>query len=267
MVNKGYQGYFPLHAAVLGGNVSVVTELLNARAMVDVKLNMPLKEDTKDLEEREAFRKRLRDLHGFSAIEIASHEGGAALGCLPLLIAAGAAREDFQKTVRMPSIEKAIREDFMKNGEEWSISDTSEVIAQMSLMSDDQWRSLQDRAAAKMAELGQELLFDPALQQSHLAVTDPSEELATNISHRCANCDTVSKRLQTCNGCGWVSYCNAACQKAHWKRGHKHFCKQLASCRGHNNWREKNEAEKEAKRIEREARREARLKALDEEVD
>ena len=49
-----------------------------------------------------------------------------------------------------------------------------------------------------------------------------------NSKSICANCgknDTdTGQNLKTCNGCKFVKYCNADCQKAHWQ-SHKKECK------------------------------------------
>mmetsp|Transcript_4118 Transcript_4118/g.7961 ORF Transcript_4118/g.7961 Transcript_4118/m.7961 type:complete len:193 (+) Transcript_4118:95-673(+) len=39
----------------------------------------------------------------------------------------------------------------------------------------------------------------------------------------CANCETVGAHL-TCAKCKATSYCSKACQKQHWKNGHKELC-------------------------------------------
>ena len=41
---------------------------------------------------------------------------------------------------------------------------------------------------------------------------------------RCANCDDSHGKLQKCGRCESVRYCSLECQKADWKRSHKHVC-------------------------------------------
>ncbi|BDA46609.1 hypothetical protein COCOBI_09-0610 [Coccomyxa sp. Obi] len=46
---------------------------------------------------------------------------------------------------------------------------------------------------------------------------------------QCLNCRRQSRpegELLVCSGCKIARYCNRTCQKAHWKAGHKHYCKQ-----------------------------------------
>ena len=46
--------------------------------------------------------------------------------------------------------------------------------------------------------------------------------------------DAVSQTdLKVCSGCGTVSYCGSACQRAHWAAGHRSSCAVLASIRTH----------------------------------
>ena len=47
----------------------------------------------------------------------------------------------------------------------------------------------------------------------------------------CAQCAAVEPtfgKYSKCGACSAVRYCGAACQRAHWKTGHKEECKQLA---------------------------------------
>jgi len=49
---------------------------------------------------------------------------------------------------------------------------------------------------------------------------------APNKEHRfCNACNSEDKKLQLCTGCYKVSYCDATCQRAHWK-SHKNDCKR-----------------------------------------
>jgi hypothetical protein len=41
---------------------------------------------------------------------------------------------------------------------------------------------------------------------------------------RCANCDDSHGNLKKCGRCESVRYCSLECQKADWKRSHKHVC-------------------------------------------
>ena len=41
---------------------------------------------------------------------------------------------------------------------------------------------------------------------------------------RCAHRDKLVAKVQTCSRCKRASYCDATCQKAHWKQ-HKVTCK------------------------------------------
>jgi len=44
------------------------------------------------------------------------------------------------------------------------------------------------------------------------------------LDRRCECCGKNNKTLKQCLGCGKVFYCNAKCQKKHWKNGHKEQC-------------------------------------------
>ena len=43
----------------------------------------------------------------------------------------------------------------------------------------------------------------------------------------CAQCEARSPSLSACSACLKVSYCSTACQRAHWKAGHKGACAGL----------------------------------------
>lgn len=45
----------------------------------------------------------------------------------------------------------------------------------------------------------------------------------------CASCGFVLHQPQRCSACQSVAYCSVACQRAHWKAGHKKSCKTAAS--------------------------------------
>ena len=52
----------------------------------------------------------------------------------------------------------------------------------------------------------------------------------------CAECGTKwngipADQLKRCSRCHMVAYCSAECQRAHWKKTHKHECSQLATSR------------------------------------
>lgn len=52
-------------------------------------------------------------------------------------------------------------------------------------------------------------------------------------SVECANpscCHDINNtKLKACGGCGCVKYCGRACQKVHWKAGHREVCQNLAA--------------------------------------
>ena len=66
--------------------------------------------------------------------------------------------------------------------------------------------------------------FSPSSSSSHAQLTAaPAAEVY------CSNCEQVQpagKRFHSCTGCKVVVYCSKACQKQHWKSGHKTFCKE-----------------------------------------
>ena len=41
----------------------------------------------------------------------------------------------------------------------------------------------------------------------------------------CGNCDEVSPKLIRCSACQSIKYCNAECQRGHWRQCHKKECK------------------------------------------
>lgn len=75
------------------------------------------------------------------------------------------------------------------------------------------------------------LAFDKKLHHGIRAIKPPrllEEEMQLNFTFSfCAQCrgDKKHDTLLTCGGCRIVAYCNAECQRAHWKQ-HKKICKQ-----------------------------------------
>lgn len=60
------------------------------------------------------------------------------------------------------------------------------------------------------------------------AFSDGAKKIISYISTtECSNCGR-SENLKTCNTCHTAKYCNADCQKAHWKK-HKMDCKTIAA--------------------------------------
>jgi hypothetical protein len=65
------------------------------------------------------------------------------------------------------------------------------------------------------------------------AMSDGAQKIKSYISStECSNCgkavdDTDGGKLKTCNTCQTAKYCNADCQKAHWKK-HKMDCETIA---------------------------------------
>jgi hypothetical protein len=72
-------------------------------------------------------------------------------------------------------------------------------------------------------ELGLEVLA--ALQASELDLFDLGDP---NPRRRCSACDREGRTMSKCSGCKNVYYCNALCQKKHWKV-HKKTCGQEKS--------------------------------------
>eukprot|EP00887_Chlorella_sp_A99_P006349 scaffold3.g6349.t1 len=48
---------------------------------------------------------------------------------------------------------------------------------------------------------------------------------------QCAGCGNVVPQLKWCSACRNVGYCSVACQKRHWREGHKEECTRLAAQR------------------------------------
>ena len=61
--------------------------------------------------------------------------------------------------------------------------------------------------------------LDVAVDAGHSTVTD-------STTPRCNSCATAHKSLKVCTGCKAVRYCNAHCQKSHWK-DHKVLCENI----------------------------------------
>ena len=62
--------------------------------------------------------------------------------------------------------------------------------------------------------------------QASTDMPPPNPELAAYLESKasCANPDCPRGGLKKCSRCQRVRYCGAACQKAHWKAGHKREC-------------------------------------------
>jgi len=71
----------------------------------------------------------------------------------------------------------------------------------------------------KTRKLGMEVMMglDPS-EVSHFDLSDPHPR------QRCSACDQESRTMSACGRCRKVYYCNAVCQKKHWKAGHKKTC-------------------------------------------
>ena len=54
----------------------------------------------------------------------------------------------------------------------------------------------------------------------------PLSKVTTKDARQCAYCGTsrLVSKLKRCSKCTKVYYCNASCQKLHWKASHKHVC-------------------------------------------
>lgn len=65
---------------------------------------------------------------------------------------------------------------------------------------------------------------------------DSGEEVRASIDEvttLCERCDTPAS--SRCVACKMVHYCGAACQKVHWKAGHKQECRQLRESQSEGN--------------------------------
>ena len=74
-------------------------------------------------------------------------------------------------------------------------------------------------------------LHKKACKASVVKAAQPTTAVATSISaHKvpCEMCSSLNERPLHCSGCQTVSYCNADCQRAHWKL-HKKACKDRAA--------------------------------------
>jgi hypothetical protein len=47
----------------------------------------------------------------------------------------------------------------------------------------------------------------------------------------CAQCQRIEIKLKACAGCNYLWYCSKACQKVHWKAGHRQDCPHMALIR------------------------------------
>ncbi|KAI0318898.1 hypothetical protein OF83DRAFT_1229481 [Amylostereum chailletii] len=75
---------------------------------------------------------------------------------------------------------------------------------------------------------------DPAIVQSHAKWLPTSTERRKNLNSiqiACERCQTLHRRddLKVCSRCKTARYCSVACQKAHWKSGHKQACRPFGS--------------------------------------
>jgi len=77
---------------------------------------------------------------------------------------------------------------------------------------------------------------DAGCQRAHWAAHKPAcrairADMARGEGWAATACDACGATLvgvgQRCSGCYAVEYCDAACQLAHWKRGHKAVCKAV----------------------------------------
>ena len=52
--------------------------------------------------------------------------------------------------------------------------------------------------------------------------------IKTNTCFQPCDCPGCNRTLKRCSACLIVAYCSVKCQKLHWKRGHKKFCKVMS---------------------------------------
>mmetsp|Transcript_2612 Transcript_2612/g.4016 ORF Transcript_2612/g.4016 Transcript_2612/m.4016 type:complete len:175 (+) Transcript_2612:1124-1648(+) len=52
----------------------------------------------------------------------------------------------------------------------------------------------------------------------------PDRMLIEGLSRRCSQCRAMLSNPKRCSKCHIAVYCNADCQRAHWKAGHKNEC-------------------------------------------
>ena len=79
------------------------------------------------------------------------------------------------------------------------------------------------------------------LEQQLLERSESSEALKEVFPHHdlnmCTYCGTGDDNLKVCTRCKFAKYCNANCQKKHWKMkaslGLKTLCHQVANAKGH----------------------------------
>ena len=61
-----------------------------------------------------------------------------------------------------------------------------------------------------------------------LTVGDPRYvDVHTRHCDRCDKAEAQDSKLLVCSSCRLVNYCSVACQKAHWKEGHKQVCSRI----------------------------------------
>ena len=51
-----------------------------------------------------------------------------------------------------------------------------------------------------------------------------NKSITKAIKTECSNCNSISTDTRVCSRCKITQYCNAECQKAHWKSHHKKVC-------------------------------------------
>ena len=68
-----------------------------------------------------------------------------------------------------------------------------------------------------------------------MEITATVSEMADSESEVCDNCNVVQNvsihgRLKRCARCKVKMYCSKKCQREHWNKTHKHFCKSVGDC-------------------------------------
>lgn len=68
-----------------------------------------------------------------------------------------------------------------------------------------------------------------------MEITATFTEMADSESEVCDNCNVVQNvsihgRLKRCARCKVKMYCSKKCQREHWNKTHKHFCKSVGDC-------------------------------------
>jgi len=60
---------------------------------------------------------------------------------------------------------------------------------------------------------------------------NPEDRLRSRTYKVCGHCSIAPEVPLKCSGCGVQTYCSEDCQKLHWKKVHKHICKQLTEAK------------------------------------